>query len=193
MMYRTLNKPSSFRGGNIWSIFNCNWSALQSYPSMCRDIHIRWTLRTFTYIDMENRLDSFPDVHTGKTVFSFLGSGKTSDHLQVFLPAWISKIAAVTDSAESSGEHMQKETADKLFSIKQHGFLFSVVTVVFVGYRNTCCFYGNNPAVRYGCAVGISWKICDRVSITVKSFFHEDIPGSMVQPCEKIFKSIVVS
>ena len=127
MMYRTLNKPSSCWGGDIWSVFNYNWSALQSYLAVCRDIHIRRTLRTFTYIDMENRLDSFPDVHTGKTFFSLQGSGKTSDHLQVFLPAWISQIATVTDSAESFGEHMQKETADKLFPIKQHGFFFSVI------------------------------------------------------------------
>ena len=69
------------------AVFNYNWSALQSYLAMGGDVHIRRTVRTFAYIDMENRLDSLPDVHTGQTIFPFQGSGKTSDYFQVSLPA----------------------------------------------------------------------------------------------------------
>ena len=46
---------------------------------------------------MKDHFDSFSDTHTGKTVFSFPGTGNAPDQLQVFLPAGISQITTVAN------------------------------------------------------------------------------------------------
>ena len=128
-------------------VFNFTCSTEQCCRAVCGNIHVCGTIRTFTYIDMEDRLDSLSDTHAGKTVFSFAGSSKAPDQFQVFLPTGIGQIATVTDPAEPFGEYMQQKAAHELFSIKKQRLFFPSVTVVFVSHRNTFGFYRDYPAV----------------------------------------------